>query len=111
MTPLFFAKVLVSAVILAVASEVAKKDTFWGALIVALPLTSVLAMLWLYADTRDDARVAAFARDILMLVPVSLVLFIPFVLEKKTHWGFAINLGTGLALLVVAVVALRRWLS
>jgi len=74
-------------------------------------LTSVLAMSWLYAETRDDARVAGFARDILALVPVSLVLFVPFVLEKKTQWGFAANLALGIGLLALAVLALRRWFS
>jgi hypothetical protein len=41
---LFIAKVLVSALVVAIGTEVAKRDSFWGALLVALPLTSVLAV-------------------------------------------------------------------
>jgi len=110
MNVLFLAKVLLSALVIAVATEVAKRNTFWGALIVALPLTSVLAMTWLYAESRDDRLVAHFARDILMLVPVSLVFFLPFLLERKTQLGFLPNLTVGIGLLALAVWLLRRFL-
>jgi len=110
MNMLFLAKVLLSALVIAVATEVAKRNTFWGALIVALPLTSILAMSWLYAESRDDHLVARFARDILMLVPVSLVFFLPFLLERKTQLGFLPNLAAGVVLLAVAVVLVRRFL-
>jgi hypothetical protein len=104
----FVVKVLVSAVVIAVASEVAKRDSFWGALIVALPLTSILALSWLYAETRDDSLAVRFARDIFWLVPVSLTFFVPFLLESKTRLGFVPNLIAGLVLLALAVWAMRR---
>ena len=47
MSGLFLVKVAVSALVIALASEIAKRDSFWGALLVALPLTSVLAVSWL----------------------------------------------------------------
>lgn len=111
MNLLFFVKILVSAVVIALATEVAKRQPFWGALIIALPLTSILAMSWLYAETRDNAQLTQFARDILMLVPVSLVFFLPFLLEGKTQFGFVVNMALGLALLAVAVLLLRRVFS
>jgi hypothetical protein len=108
---LFITKVLVSALVIAVASEVAKRDSFWGALLVALPLTSILAVSWLYAETRDNALVTRFARDIFLLVPGSLAFFLPFLLESKTRLGFLPNLVAGLALLALAVWGMRRVLS
>ncbi len=107
---MFVVKLLVSALVIALASEVAKRDVFWGALIVAMPLVSILAMGWLYGETRDNALVTRFARDILVLVPVSLVFFLPFLFETRTRLGFLPNLFLGLALLVVAVVVVRRLL-
>jgi len=107
---LFIAKILVSALVIAVATEVAKRDSFWGALLVALPLTSILAVGWLYVETRDNLLVTRFARDVLLLVPVSLVFFLPFLLEDKTRFGFVPNLIAGLALLALAVWATRRFL-
>lgn len=108
---LFIVKVLVSALVIAAATEVAKRNPFWGALLIALPLTSILAMSWLYAETRDNQLLTQFARDIFVLVPVSLVFFLPFWLEKKTQFGFLANMALGLALLAVAAWGLRRFLS
>ncbi len=111
LSALFIAKVLVSALVIAAATEAAKRSPFWGALIIALPLTSILAMSWLYTETRDNALLTQFARDIFVLVPVSLVFFLPFWLERKTEFGFLANMALGLALLAVAVWGLKRFLS
>jgi hypothetical protein len=108
---LFVAKLLLSALVIAAATEVAKRNPFWGALLIALPLTSILAVSWLYAETRDNLLVTRFARDIFVLVPVSLVFFLPFLLESKTRLGFLFNLPAGLLLLVLAVLSARRFLS
>jgi len=111
MSGLFLVKVVVSALVIALASEVAKRDSFWGALLVALPLTSILAISWLYFETRDNLLVTRFARDIFLLVPGSLLFFLPFLLEAKTRLGFLPNLIAGLVLLALAVWGMRRILS
>lgn len=110
MSLLFVAKVAVSALVIAVATEIAKRHPFFGALVVVLPLTSILAMSWLYAETRDNALVTRFAKDILILLPVSLVFFAPFLLEDRTRFGFIPNLLIGLGSLALAVLAVRRFL-
>ncbi len=96
--------------IIGIAAEVAKRNPFWGAILIALPLTSILAMSWLYADTRDNALLTQFARDIFVVVPVSLVFFVPFLLETKTRLGFIANMCVGLTLLAVGVWVLRRFI-
>ena len=111
MSSLFLVKVVVSALVIALASELAKRDSFWGALLVALPLTSILAISWLYAETRDNLLVTRFARDIFLLVPGSLLFFLPFLLETKTRLGFLPNLHARLVLLALAVWGMRRVLS
>ena len=95
--------------IIGIAAEVAKRNPFWGSILIALPLTSILAMSWLYADTRDNALLTQFARDIFVVVPVSLVFFVPFLLEAKTRLGFVSNMLLGLTLLAVSVWLLRRF--
>ncbi len=111
MNALFITKVLVSAVIIGLATEVAKRYPFWGAVIIALPLTSILAMGWLYAETRNNDLLTQFARDIFVLVPVSLLFFLPFLIEKRTDIGFIANMIIGLALLAAGVLLLRRIIS
>ena len=47
----FVIKTLISATIIVIVSEIAKKYTWTAAIIVSLPLTSLLAFIWLYWDT------------------------------------------------------------
>jgi len=108
---LFFAvKVLVAAVIIGIAAEVAKRNPFWGAILIALPLTSILAMSWLYAGHARqcfaDAIRARYFRDRAGVAGV----FVPFLLETKTRFGFVPNMGIGLVLLAVSVWVQRRFI-
>ncbi|HXH72160.1 MAG TPA: hypothetical protein VNI58_05030 [Mariprofundaceae bacterium] len=108
---MFWIKVLVSAVAVAAASEVAKRiGPFWAAVIVVLPLTSMLALAFTWFETRDDALATAFARDVFVLVPLSLLFFVPFLLNKFTGFGFIANFVAGTILLLVAVLLIRRLL-
>ena len=100
-------KILISVAILLAAAEAAKRSPFWGAVIVALPLTSMLAMLWLYWDTRDATQVSAFARDIFYLVPPSLLFFLPFLFEPRSHWPFWLNFAVGAVLTASAMLGMR----
>jgi len=56
----FLIKVLISALIVAGVATLARRYTIAAALLASLPLTSLLAIIWLYADTSDPrhARVA-----------------------------------------------------
>jgi hypothetical protein len=90
----FLVKVLISAVIIAAVSEVARRSTWIGALIASLPLTSLLALVWLYQDTRDTERVAQLSSDILWLVLPSLLMFValPLLLRRGVSFYPALSL-------------------
>ncbi len=91
----FLLKILISALVVAGASELARRSTLAGALLVSLPLTSLLAMIWLWRDTHDPRRIAAFDLDILWLVMPSLLLFIVVPLALRAGCGFWTSLGAG----------------
>ena len=50
-------KTLISASIIVIVSEIAKKYTWSAAIIISIPLTSLLAFIWLYYDTKDVQKV------------------------------------------------------
>ena len=52
-------KALVSALIIVLITEIAKRSTWLGALVAALPLTSLMAFVWLYWETGDAPRIAS----------------------------------------------------
>ncbi len=80
---MFWIKVALSALIIAIVSEIAKRSTFWGAALVSLPLSSMLAMGWLYYETRDMAKVNSLGVSVFYLVVPSLAFFIAFNLAFK----------------------------
>lgn len=102
MTVYYLIKILVSAVLVAAISEVAKRSGFWGAVLASLPITSVLAMIWLYVDTKDVQRIDQFSTGVFWLVLPSLVLFVALPLLLKAGWNFYASLLTAMALTVAA---------
>lgn len=93
-------KVVVTALLVVAISEVAKRSSLLGAVLASIPLTSVLAMIWLYADTGDAAKVADLATSIFWLVLPSLALFIALPLLLRAGWGFVPSLAVSCAITV-----------
>jgi hypothetical protein len=104
-------KVGVTAVLVVAISEVAKRSTLAGAVLASIPLTSVLAMVWLYADTGDSERVAELAAGIFWLVLPSLVLFIALPLLLRAGWPFVLSLLAAGALTVACYFAMLALLK
>jgi hypothetical protein len=94
-------KVLITAVLVVAISELGKRSTLAGALLASLPLTSLLALMWLYRDTGDAVQAAALARGIFWLVLPSLAFFLVFPAGVKAGWHFwpALAAGIGATLL------------
>jgi len=94
-------KAALSGAIIAVASEVARRWSGWGALIVSLPLVSVLAMIWLWRDTHDPARLASHAESTFWFVLPSLPMFLLIPALIRQGVSFWLALAAGCALTIV----------
>lgn len=81
-------KVALSAVLIVAITEIAKRNTWWAAALASLPLTSLLAFVWLHLETRDPVLIASLAQNIFWLVLPSLVLFVLLPLLLKAGWSF-----------------------
>jgi hypothetical protein len=103
-------KVLLTSVLVVAVSEAAKRSALFGAVIASIPLTSVLAMIWLYVDTGDTEKVARLATGIFWLVLPSLVLFLSLPLMLRGGVGFYASLAASIALTVVAYFAMLQML-
>lgn len=104
-------KVLLSAVIIATVSELAKRSPLVGGLVASLPIISILALIWLYIDTADARAAADLASSILWLVLPSLVLFIALPVLVKKGWPFYPALGASMAATVIAYGLMLALLS
>jgi|TARA_B100001996_G_scaffold74771_1_gene55179 hypothetical protein len=94
-------KILISAILIALISEVAKRSTFLGAVLASIPLVSVMAMIWLYIDTNDSLQVVQLSKGIFWLVIPSLVLFITFPIFIRLQFSFYTALSAALFAMVV----------
>ena len=72
----FVVKCPLSGIIIAAVSAIAKRSPAFGALVVSLPLPSLLSFLWLWRDTGDAERIAGVSESTFWYVLPSLPLFL-----------------------------------
>jgi len=95
------ARGIFSGTLVVFASEIGKRSALFGAMVVSLPLTSILSMWFIHQDTKDIAQVSEFADSVLWLVLPSCALFVilPFLLRRG--WEFATAMGIGIMATII----------
>ena len=86
-------KVIISALLIVAISEIAKRSTGFAALIASIPLTSLLAFVWLHVEGSASERIAELSGQIFWLVLPSLVLFLALPFLIKQGLNFWVSLG------------------
>jgi len=81
-------KAAISGVIVALVSEIARRYPGWGGLVASLPLTSLLAMIWLWRDSGDSLKVAELASSTVWFIVPSLPLFIVLPMLLRSGMAF-----------------------
>ncbi len=106
-------KALLSGAIIAAASELARRSSLVSAVLISLPLTSILAFVWLYRDTQDTGEVAELSWSILWVVVPSLVFFVvlPLALGSVGFWPALVLASTATALSYAAWIGTARLLG
>jgi len=105
----YITKIIVSAGLIVLISEVSKKLPLLGSLIASLPLVSVLGMIWIYGETKDVVRIADHAEGTFWYVLPSLPMFLlmPWMLRKGVSFSAALTSGivlTGLLYFIMTKV-------
>ncbi|MDX1917608.1 MAG: DUF3147 family protein [Candidatus Caenarcaniphilales bacterium] len=54
-------KVIISALIIVLVTEVSKRSGYLGGLIKSLPLISILSFVWLYLETKNSHKVSSLS--------------------------------------------------
>lgn len=96
----YLVKIVITTALIVAISEIAKRSSFVGAILASIPLVSVLAMVWLYLDTKDVAKVSALASSVFWLVLPSLALFLALPLLLKHGFNFYLSLGISIGITV-----------
>ncbi|OGW87132.1 MAG: hypothetical protein A3C35_03050 [Omnitrophica bacterium RIFCSPHIGHO2_02_FULL_46_11] len=101
----FLIKILISAVLIAFASWLAGRQTILAGFIIALPLISMISIFFVYSEYRDMEKVNQFAVSILTAVPLSLLFFVPFLLNKWLKMNFGMTYLSAIGCLTLAYFA------
>lgn len=93
-------KYLITAAVVVAVSEIAKRSDKLGALIVALPMVTILAMIWLYVEKQPSEKIANHAWYTFWYVVPTLPMFLVF--PSLIHrFGFWMALGLSALLTIV----------
>ena len=103
-------KAAISGAIVAAVSEIARRYPGWGGLVASLPLTSLLAMVWLWRDSGDAERVAELSASTIWFFVPSVPLFIALPLLLRSGFGFWASMAIVVAG-TLALYALWFWLA
>jgi|TARA_B100000902_G_C27320843_1_gene924366 uncharacterized membrane protein (GlpM family) len=95
-------KILFTAIIVVVISEIAKKSTLIAGIVASIPLTSLLAFVWLHFDTQDIESIRDLSRNILLMIPPSLTFFIS--LYFIVGWNMSFYLSLFISIILTAIV-------
>jgi hypothetical protein len=98
-------KVVLTAILIVAISEVGKRSSFFGAILASIPLTSLLALTWLYLDTKSAEKPAQMSMDIFWAVIPSLVFFPLFTWLVRSNLAFPLSMLIAIAVTALAYVA------
>ena len=96
-------KYLVTAAVVVIVSEVARRSDRWGGLIAALPLITVLTLIWLFVEKQPDEKIANHAYYTFWYVLPTLPMFLlfPYLLPR---FGFLFTLASCILFTVILFV-------
>jgi hypothetical protein len=87
----YFIKVFIVLVLIVAITELSKKSQIAGAILASLPITSLIAILWLKFEGSEHQVIIGLCQDIFWMVIPSLVFFLVFPLLLKKNIHFALS--------------------
>jgi hypothetical protein len=100
-------RVTIVALTVVTVAELSKRYPRFGALLLSLPIVSILAFVLSWFQHGDLTAVSKLARETLILVPLGLPFFIPLALATRWGWDFWPSFTAGIAL---ASLTIGAWL-
>lgn len=101
---------VIAGVVVIGVTELSRKYPRAGALLLTLPLVSILAFIMAWTKYQDLPSVSRLAKETLILVPLGLPFFIPLAFAESLNLGFWPAFGWGIVL-AATTIGLWMWLG
>ena len=103
-------KIIVTAGLIVLISEIAKANDKLGGLIAAMPIMTLLVILWMYYDGNSDEKISShMSYTLLYIVPtIPMFLIFPFVISK---FGFYMAFLISILITVISVTILNFFIK
>lgn len=100
-------KYLITAAVVVLASEAAKRSDKLGALISSLPLVTILTLIWLHIENQSNEKIENHAYYTFWYVLPTLPMFLIFpILHQKTGFWPALTVCAGITILLFGLTSL-----
>ena len=101
-------RIVIPAIIIFAVSELSRRSPRLGALLLTLPLVSILAFAAAWAKDHDLKSLSQMAKETLILVPLGLPFFVPLAFADRLGLGFWSAMIAGL---ILASMTIGAWLA
>lgn len=105
-------KYLITAGLVVLISEVARRSDKLGALIAALPMVTVLAMTWMFFELKGEQQTEKIANHAwytfwYVIPTMPMFLLMPLMLRKGIHYGWSLLAG---CIVTAVLFVLTAWI-
>jgi F0F1-type ATP synthase assembly protein I len=99
-------KIIVTALVIVIVSEVSKRLPLLGSLIASLPLVSVLGMIWIFQESKDTQKLITHAEGTFWYVLPSLPMFLlmPWMMRKGVSFYWSLTAGVLLTVILYVIM-------
>jgi len=96
----YLLKLFFSAGVIVAVTEIAKRNNAAASIIHSLPMTSLVAFVWLYAETKDSALIGrhAFGTFWFVIPTLPMFLIMPWLIKKMGVFWPALSAGVALTI-------------
>jgi hypothetical protein len=84
----FLLRIVISAIVIAMVAEIARRSPRMGALLLTLPVISILAFTAAWMKDHDLPAISKLSRETLVLVPLGVPFFLPLAFAERLGLGF-----------------------
>ena len=107
-----FLKIIVTALIIVIVTEIAKLNDRIGGLIAALPITTFIILFWLYFENNSIEKISNHASYTLLYVLPTLPMFIvfPYLINKfGFYWSILISVFITTLFIVLVHILTKKY--